>query len=240
MMAVCHNIRAARAPLSRSAFGLIALILVDLCSATHAYGESAAPTANRERYRAFISEASQRFGIPSAWLQAVLQIESSGNARALSPKGAMGLMQIMPDTWVLLRARYRLGTDPFDPHDNITAGAAYLKELLDRFGTSGFLAAYNAGPRRFEDYLAGLRPLRGETKDYLAKLSRLVPELPLNRLSADADWRTANLFTDALSSRSSSANAASVLPNYHRTPADGVALVPQANGLFIAVSAAAH
>ena len=68
--------------------------------------------------------------------------------RAISPKGAIGLMQIMPDTWTGLRRRYGLGIDPFDPHDNILAGAAYLRELHDRYGVPGFLAAYNAGPAR--------------------------------------------------------------------------------------------
>ena len=75
-----------------------------------------------------------------------MQAESGGDARALSPKGAMGLMQIMPGTWAELRLRYGLGADPYDPHDNITAGAAYLREMHDRYGEPGFLAAYNAGP----------------------------------------------------------------------------------------------
>ena len=66
--------------------------------------------------------------------------------RAISPKGAMGLMQLMPETWAALRARYGLGRDAFDPHDNILAGAAFLREMHDRYGSPGFLAAYNAGP----------------------------------------------------------------------------------------------
>ena len=75
-----------------------------------------------------------------------MQVESGGNLRALSPKGAIGLMQIMPLTWEALRQRYRLGADPYDAHDNILAGTALLRELYDRFGAGGFLAAYNAGP----------------------------------------------------------------------------------------------
>ena len=75
-----------------------------------------------------------------------MRVESLGDPLALSPKGAMGLMQIMPDTWSELRSRYGLGADPYDPHDNIIAGAAYLRELHDRYGERGFLAAYNAGP----------------------------------------------------------------------------------------------
>ena len=66
-----------------------------------------------------VAEAAQRSGIPASWIRAVMQAESGGAARAMSPKGAMGLMQIMPETWATLRLRYGLGTDPFDPHDNI-------------------------------------------------------------------------------------------------------------------------
>ena len=77
-----------------------------------------------------------------------MRAESFGDVRAMSPKGAMGLMQIMPETWAALRSRYGLGADPYDAHDNIMAGAAYLRELHDRYGTPGFLAAYNAGPAR--------------------------------------------------------------------------------------------
>ena len=113
---------------------------------------------------AVVAEASQRFGIPASWIRAVMQVESFGDVRALSPKGAMGLMQIMPEAWAALRSRYGLGADPFDAHDNILAGAAYLRELLDRYGSPGFLAAYNAGPARYEDHLAtGRRAACGDT-----------------------------------------------------------------------------
>ena len=93
---------------------------------------------------------------------------------AVSPKGAMGLMQIMPQTWAELRRRYGLGEDPYDPHDNIMAGAAYLRELHDRFGKRGFLAAYNAGPGRYEEHLATGRPLPSETLSYMAAVESLL------------------------------------------------------------------
>jgi hypothetical protein len=89
-------------------------------------------------------------------------------------------MQIMPGTWVELSARYDLGIDPFDPHDNILAGTAYLREMLDRFGSEGFLVAYNAGPRRYEDHLATGRPLPGETSAYTATLESLIGDHPGN------------------------------------------------------------
>ena len=86
----------------------------------------------------------------------------------------MGLMQIMPDTWSELRSRYGLGADPYDPHDNIIAGAAYLRELHDRYGERGFLAAYNAGPGRYEEHLATGRPLPSETVSYMAAVASLI------------------------------------------------------------------
>ena len=94
-----------------------------------------------EPLAAFIAEASHRFDIPEAWLVAIMRVESAGNARAISSSGAMGLMQVMPGTWNEMRLRYQLGNDPIDAHDNILAGAAYLRELHDRFGSPGFLAA---------------------------------------------------------------------------------------------------
>lgn len=105
-------------------------------------------------FTAFISEASKRFAVPEHWIRAVMRVESGGKLRARSQKGAMGLMQIMPKTWAELRARYSLGSDPYDPRDNILAGTAYIRELHDRYGAPGFLAAYNAGPSRYEKHLA--------------------------------------------------------------------------------------
>src|SRR3546814_12959328 len=96
-----------------------------------------------------IEEAVRRFGIPAAWIRAVMRAESAGDVRAISSAGAMGLMRIMPGTWAELRVRHRLGRNPYDPRDNILAGAAYLRELSDRYGSPGFLAAYTAGPVRY-------------------------------------------------------------------------------------------
>ena len=122
----------------------------------------------------FVEEAAQRFGIPAAWIRAVMQTESAGNGHAVSSAGAMGLMQIMPETYATLRARYALGANPYDPRDNILAGAAYLHELHDRYGAPGFLAAYNAGPRRYEEHLRTGRPLPLETQRYVAMLAPIV------------------------------------------------------------------
>lgn len=127
-----------------------------------------------------LTEASNRFHLPVHWLRAVMRAESGGDANSVSSKGAIGLMQLMPATYAELRTRYGLGLDAFDPHDNILAGAAYLRELLDQYGEHGFLAAYNAGPGRYEDHLRG-RSLPAETTDYV---QRIAPALSLGGNSA--------------------------------------------------------
>ncbi len=120
----------------------------------------------------FVAEASLQFGIPERWINAVMNVESGGDALATSRAGAMGLMQVMPETYAMMRARLGLGANPYDPHDNIMAGAAYLREMHDRYGSLGFLAAYNAGPGRWQDHIAGVRPLPAETVSYMVRLGR--------------------------------------------------------------------
>jgi soluble lytic murein transglycosylase-like protein len=144
------------------------------CNCTPAVAQSTAEPAPAETPIAqYVAEAAQRFSLPEAWIYAVMGVESAGDIGATSVKGAMGLMQVMPGTYADLRLRHGLGPNPYDPRDNILAGAAYLRELYDRYGHPGFLAAYNAGPGRYEDYLAG-RPLPLETQGYL---TRLVPQV---------------------------------------------------------------
>jgi hypothetical protein len=121
-------------------------------------------------YADWLTEAASRFALPLSWIRAVLHSESAGKAAATSPKGAMGLMQIMPATWSFLRDQLRLGGDPYDPHDNIIAGAAYIRMLVDRYGSPGWIAAYNAGPGRYEASLNG-RPLPAETRAYAATVA---------------------------------------------------------------------
>lgn len=130
-----------------------------------------------ERWRPIIAEASRRFGVPQAWIAAVMQAESQGQTHLggrpiTSRAGAMGLMQVMPGTWETLRRRHGLGPDPHDPRDNIMAGTAYLRAMYDRFGYPGLFAAYNAGPGRYADHLRSGRPLPGETRSYIAELAR--------------------------------------------------------------------
>lgn len=121
-------------------------------------------------YAAPIAEAAKRFDVPERWIRAVMRVESAGDAGATSRAGAMGLMQLMPATWATMRARYRLGNDPYAPRDNILAGTAYLREMYDRYGSPAFLAAYNAGPGRLDDHLRKGRPLPDETRRYLTAI----------------------------------------------------------------------
>ena len=128
---------------------------------------------------AAVAEASRRFGVPEPWIWSVMRVESAGRARAVSHAGAMGLMQVMPQTYAELRSRYGLGPDPFDIRDNVLAGTAYLREMHDRYGTQGMLAAYNAGPGRWEAYVRAGRRLPAETVGYIARLAPEVVAVPV-------------------------------------------------------------
>jgi len=135
-----------------------------------------AQTSAADPWGPLISEASARFGVPELWLREVMRVESGGrttlNGRPItSHAGAMGLMQVMPETYADLRARYALGADPYEPRSNVLAGAAYLREMFNRYGSaSATFAAYNAGPGRYDDYRLRGRPLPRETVEYLARL----------------------------------------------------------------------
>ena len=122
----------------------------------------------------YVTEASQRFGIPEHWIYAVMRTESAGRIRAISSAGAMGLLQLMPGTWARQRTRFALGADPFDPRDNIMAGTSYLREMYDSYGAFGMLAAYNAGPGRYEDWRDRGRQLPAETRAYVARIAPML------------------------------------------------------------------
>ncbi|MDA9527874.1 hypothetical protein ACM42_05415 [Bradyrhizobium sp. CCBAU 25338] len=199
-----------------------------------------------DHYASHVAEAAQRFGIPAAWIRAVMRVESNGDRRAVSPKGALGLMQLMPKTWADMRARYGLGRDPFDPRDNILAGAAFLRELHDRYGSPGFLAAYNAGPGRYEEFRDRHRPLPAETTAYVAAIVPSVdaegaPGPLLLAAASRSSWTRAPLFFGHVDGPSSAAQAAFGRPVLDRSAAvpvhDLSAIAPQSEGLFVALSA---
>ncbi|WP_205207061.1 lytic transglycosylase domain-containing protein [Asaia sp. As-1742] len=178
---------------------------------------------------ALVREAAREAAIPPSWIRAVLSAESAGDRQAISSAGAMGLMQLMPGTWRDLRHALDLGADPFDPHDNIVAGAAYLRWLYDRYGDAGFLAAYNAGPGRYDDHLATGRPLPNETRAYVASVVR--------RMGGDAVPTSPRQSPDTAPVARVSADRLFASPA--QSPARGVALageglVPAApKGLFV-------
>jgi hypothetical protein len=201
---------------------------------------------------ALVDDASSRFSIPALWIRSVMQVESGGNAQALSPKGAMGLMQIMPETYSAMREALGLGEDPYQPRDNIMAGTAYLREMLDLYGTSGFLAAYNAGPARYGEHLATGEPLPEETQIYLSRLAPMLSDAQVGSISATANpvtWMTAPLFVD--DNATSNSDAVQVddgdfpngNPQSNEQPINATsntaiaALAPQPGGLFIHISA---
>ena len=136
-----------------------------------------APGTPDDPWGPYIREAAVRFSVPEGWIRAVLVQESGGNlydadgGLVTSAAGAMGLMQVMPTTYDMLRERYGLGADPYAPRDNILAGTAYIREMYDRYGAPGFLAAYNAGPDRVDAARAGGVPLPAETVGYVASVA---------------------------------------------------------------------
>lgn len=153
-----------------------ALVFAPAAGPAPAVAQPAAIVEHRiDRWQPLIAEAAARFDIPEAWIRAVMKAESGGRTRLdgrpiTSRAGAMGLMQVMPETYAEMRLQHALGTDPHDPRDNILAGTAYLRVLYDRFGFPGLFAAYNAGPGRYQEHLDHGRPLPAETRAYLAAL----------------------------------------------------------------------
>ena len=138
----------------------------------------------------YITEASARFDVPDVWIREVMRQESGGrlyeNGQLItSDAGAMGLMQVMPGTYDELRGRYNLDDDPYDPHNNILAGTAYIRELYDVYGSPGFLAAYNAGPGKFSDYITRNKSLPLETRNYVARIGpRIAGVYPTRQVDA--------------------------------------------------------
>ena len=190
-------------PFARSlaAIALYLLSTAALCGfASQASAQTLSRAKSTDRLAKIIEETSDRFAVPARWIRAIIQIESGGDEQAISPRGAMGLMQLMPGTWVELSVRHGLGLDPFDARDNVFAGAAYLREMHDRFGSVGFLAAYHAGPSRYERHLATGQPLPPDTVAYVAAVTPLLAdeqgEHAGYRIKRAIPWRKAPLFVD--------------------------------------------
>lgn len=209
-------------------------------------GASAAKALHIASYATDIENAARRFDLPPLLIGSVIAEESGGDASAVSPKGAIGLMQLMPKTYDDMRSAFSLGADPFDPHDNIIAGVAYLREMLDRFGESGFLAAYNAGPGRYQAHLETGEELPRETLNYVADIesktfgaaeqpqgfvaTEHVRAAEMHSASDDGSWQSASLFVTAITISGAQMNGSSSAGNL-RAPTD-VMRTSDAQALF--------
>jgi soluble lytic murein transglycosylase-like protein len=131
--------------------------------------DSYAPVEPRHAYDAVIAEAAEKYNLDPRMIKAVMETESAFDAMAVSPVGALGLMQLMPEVAAELGA-----VDPLDPRQNIMAGARYLRQLLDahRGNVKLALASYNAGPGNVAKYRA-IPPFK-ETRDYVKKVTALL------------------------------------------------------------------
>ena len=125
------------------------------------------PATATKKYDGIIQEASNTFGLSFSLLKAMIKVESDFDSRAVSKKGALGLMQIMPQNLQAFNIR-----EPYDPKDNIMGGARYFKSLIERFeGKLPLaLAAYNAGPTIVDKY-RDIPPFK-ETQDYVKKVMK--------------------------------------------------------------------
>ena len=142
--------------------------------------QAMSPAQLVQQWKPMVTKASRRFGVSVAWINAVMRVESGGrtmlseNARMVSDKGAMGIMQVMPGTYAEMRAQHRLGADPFDPSNNIQAGAAYLRWLKGKYAYPAMFAAYNAGPDRVDNLLTNGAPLPEETRNYVSRIGGIL------------------------------------------------------------------
>jgi soluble lytic murein transglycosylase-like protein len=156
---------------------------------------------SRDRGQAYddiIGEHSRMHGIRPDLVKAVMQVESAFNQFARSPKGALGLMQLMPATM-----RQYSVIDPFDPAENVRGGVAYLRHLLDRYKNDETLAlaAYNAGPGAVDKYRQTVPPYR-ETRNYVAQISQMTSKpIPMRdktifKVTDTVDGRSVVRYTD--------------------------------------------
>ena len=156
------------------------------------------PVDRASNYEELIVEQARLNGVRPALVRAVVQVESAFDPNARSRKGALGLMQLMPAT-----ARQFGVTNPFNPNENVRAGVAYLRQLLDRYGNNEelALAAYNAGPGAVAKYGEVVPPFR-ETRNYVLKVNQIAgtpartPGSQIYKVTRIIDGREVVLYTD--------------------------------------------
>ncbi len=187
-----------------AASGCAGLALLSACASDHAvpgptasdYRDHAAhgytpPGPPDDPWGPYINIAAARFDVPAAWIRQVMRVESGGHEYiggqlTVSSAGAMGLMQLEPETYQEMASRYGLGSDPFNPYDNIMAGTGYIHEMYEVYGSPGFLAAYDAGPGRLDSFMNNHNPLPRETVNYVAMIApNIQGYYPSHRSDAD-------------------------------------------------------
>jgi soluble lytic murein transglycosylase-like protein len=225
-LVIARNRRRACRPL---AFGIAAAALLALLApaTARAAGDplaaAALPSSPSPACAPHAAEAAARSALPANVILRVMHVESRGRANAISPKGAMGCMQIMPATWRYLTARHALGSDPWNARLNMIGGALYLAELARQFGFPGAYAAYNAGPARYARHVRGGGRLPAETVAYMASLSGTAPPRSRDSEARDARtapprWQEAQLFLDAAPQRAPASEALLQSPGHALFP----------------------
>ncbi len=178
-------------------------------SPVHQAEDALGPRTLLDRWNPVVREAAAKFHLPPLWLRAVMRNETGGRTvqegdrPIVSHAGALGVMQLMPETYSQMARRHALGADVFKPRDNIFAAAAYLAWLKDRYGFPGMFAAYNFGPGNWEDHLRRKRGLPAETRNYVKQITAYLKESDAGIVNAvhltRPDGHAVAINTDAIS-----------------------------------------
>jgi soluble lytic murein transglycosylase-like protein len=183
------------------------------------------------QYDSLIAEHAGSQGVRTDLIRAVIQVESGFNPYAKSPKGALGLMQLMPAT-----IRQYGVANPFSPKENIRAGVAYLRDLLDRYSDNEVLAlaAYNAGPGAVDRHGQSIPPYR-ETQNYVSKVSEIAG--PRAKVAGTNIYRIVQI-VDGQERVLFSTDPEATINRDARPPSDPTARTPaqvlQSSGVFLA------
>lgn len=175
----------------------------------HDIEDAMGPRTLLDRWNPVVREAAARFHIPALWLRAVMRNETGGRTvqdgdkPITSRAGALGVMQLEPDTYSQMAQQHDLGADPSVARDNIFAAAAYLSWLKARYGFPGMFGAYNFGPGNWEDHLRHKSALPAETRNYVKQITSYLKVSDASIVNAvhltGPDGRAVAINTDSIS-----------------------------------------